>query len=256
MRRVRCTKGCGQEMWAHSRPDHEKLYCKECKVTCEFCHISYKQMQMGDHLTMCIQAPEKCKNRHFGCTFTGASKMMFKHIEFACDFSFNRPCPLGCNMKLRNVDIEAHKKKCLRRESICEACGETIIFAQIEIHGKYECALRSVPCGQCGEIVPAMEIAQHRETNCHQRHAVCSNSGCYLTLPIIEMQEHVKLSCRRAVVYCKQGCGNTMFLEKRKMHENELCECRFVACPMCKTRVRDKDKMSHMEIECVRRTMH
>jgi hypothetical protein len=56
-------------------------------------------------------------------------------------------------------------------------------------------------------------------------------------------------------VYCRKGCGTTTYLEKRNYHETELCEMRFVKCPLCDMEVRDKEKIEHMEVECVRRTV-
>ena len=253
MRRVRCTKGCGQEMWAKQREEHETKFCVEAKIPCEFCHISWLSRHLPDHVIKCEQAPVKCPNNQFGCKFKGIAKIMKKHLDFACDFTFNRPCPLGCTLKLREVDIKGHKKICQRRDEICEMCGETIIFAQIEIHGKYECIQRCVPCGLCGLEVEVTHLEKHKDLSCAQRSVLCSNNACYLKLPLAKMGDHERFTCRRAIVYCRQGCGNTMYLEKRQMHEEEICDCRFVKCPMCDESVRDKSKWDHMEIECLRR---
>ena len=48
------------------------------------------------------------------------------------------------------------------------------------------------------------------------------------------------------------GCGNTLYNEKREYHEQKLCDYRFVSCPLCAQDVRERDKLAHMEIECVR----
>jgi hypothetical protein len=82
---------------------------------------------------------------------------------------------------------------------------------------------------------------------------MCRNSGCYKKLPLDELKRHEQYECRRAVVYCRIGCGLTTFNEKRNMHETEMCEMRFVNCPLCDKKVREKEKFDHMDIECVRR---
>ena len=48
------------------------------------------------------------------------------------------------------------------------------------------------------------------------------------------------------------GCGNTLYNEKREYHEQKLCEWRFIECPLCMAQIRERDKLDHMEIECVR----
>ena len=54
------------------------------------------------------------------------------------------------------------------------------------------------------------------------------------------------------MVWCRLGCGNTLYNEKREYHEKKLCEWRFIQCPLCGEDVRERDKLAHMEIECVR----
>ena len=99
------------------------------------------------------------------------------------------------------------------------------------------------------------KLIRHKEEGCVQRTVTCSNSGCYLKIPEIKREHHERFECRRAIVYCRLGCGNTMFAEKREFHESTICEYRFVSCPLCEEQVREKDKMGHMIHECVRRTV-
>ena len=251
LRRVRCKLGCGQEMWAKNREEHETLHCPEKKVACEHCGVFFKNQFLLDHTLQCEQAPVKCSNVRYGCMWTGKSKLLRKHLDFACDHSYNKACPLGCPLKLRAVEIDEHVTKCDRREIECEDCGEKVIFAQVEIHKKYECKSRQVPCGQCGEEVPVDGMIRHREMHCKQRSVICRNNGCYLKLRLADREDHEKVHCRRAIVWCRLGCGNTMYLEKRDYHEKSHCTHRFVECPLCGLLVRAKDKISHMEVSRV-----
>jgi hypothetical protein len=253
MRRVRCTKGCGQEMFSKAREQHEQEFCPERKVQCEHCKVLWKQQQIIDHLLVCEAAPVNCKNKHYGCIWSGSARLLDRHLDFACDYTYNKTCPLLCGLKMKAVDVAAHVEKCERREVMCEACGETIIHAQIEIHAKYECAARLVPCGLCGKPVSPEEMMRHKEHKCQWRQVICSNNGCFLKLPLAKAEQHQMFECRRAIVYCRKGCGNTVYLEKRNYHETELCDMRFVKCPLCDIDVREKEKIEHMEIECMRR---
>ena len=73
-----------------------------------------------------------------------------------------------------------------------------------------------------------------------------------MKLRLADREHHEKHECRRAVVWCRLGCGNTLYNEKRVYHEEKLCEWRFIECPLCAAKVRERDKLDHMEIECVR----
>ncbi|GMH54017.1 hypothetical protein TrLO_g12787 [Triparma laevis f. longispina] len=252
LRRVRCLQGCGQEMWAKDRASHESEWCPELKIACEFCGETQKRQQLLDHTLVCDQAPVKCKNIRYGCEWKGPSRLLKKHIEFACDHTYNKPCPLGCNLKFRAVEIAEHVTKCDKREVECERCFETIIWAQRDIHAKYECPVRNVPCGQCGEMVHVDNMIRHRDLHCKHRSVICTNNGCYMKLRLADREHHEKHECRRAVVWCRLGCGNTLYNEKRVYHEEKLCEWRFIECPLCAAKVRERDKLDHMEIECVR----
>ena len=253
MRWVRCMKGCGQEMRVRDKESHEEHYCPERKIQCEHCKVLWKSQQITDHLLVCEAAPVKCKNSHYGCIWVGGARLLQRHLDFACDYTYNKACPLGCSLKMKSVDVAEHVVKCERREVMCEACGESFIAAQVDIHATYECPVRLVPCGLCGEKVLPVDMMRHKEHKCEWRRVVCSNNGCFLQLPLAKCDQHEKFECRRAIVYCRKGCGNTCYLEKRDYHEKELCEMRFVKCPLCDTDVRDKEKISHMEVECVRR---
>lgn len=252
LRRVRCSQGCGQEMWAKNREEHENVHCPEKKQACEHCGTMWKKQQLLDHVLKCDQAPVKCSNVRYGCQWTGKSKLLRKHLDFACDHSYNKSCPLGCALKLRAVEIDEHVQKCERRMTECELCYEPVMVAQLGIHKKYECPQRRVPCGQCGEMVFVNDMIRHRDWKCKQRSVICTNTGCYLKLRLAEREIHERTTCRRAIVWCRLGCGNTMYLEKRRYHEEELCDYRFVECPLCGEQVRERDKLDHMEIECVR----
>jgi hypothetical protein len=212
----------------------------------------WKKQQLLDHVLRCDQAPVKCSNSRYGCQWLGKSKLLKKHLDFACDHAYNKSCPLGCPLKLRAVEIDEHVKKCERRMTECEICHAPIMVAEIDIHKKYECALRHVPCGQCGELVLVNDMIRHRDLKCKQRSVICTNTGCYMKLRLAEREQHERTTCRRAIVWCRLGCGNTMYLEKRRYHEEELCDFRFVPCPLCGEQVRERDKLDHMEIECVR----
>ena len=51
-----------------------------------------------------------------------------------------------------------------------------------------------------------------------------------------------------------QGCGMTMFADKRKGHHERACGQRFVACPLgCPKPVRETEKLAHVERDCIRR---
>ena len=178
-RRVRCTKGCGQEMWAKIREEHERDHCPEVKIPCEHCGVLQKRQHLLDHALVCEQAPVKCKNVRYGCEWSGPSRLLSKHLEFACDHTYNKSCPLGCNLKLRAVEIDEHMLKCERRFVLCELCGEEHIWAQSEIHAKYECPMRHVPCGQCGEMVHVDNMIRHKDLHCKHRSIICTNNGCY-----------------------------------------------------------------------------
>ena len=180
---------------------------------------------------------------------------MPKHLKYACDHTFNHECPLLCGLKMRKVDVEKHLLVCKKRLVVCEECGEEVPFAGMEIHKKYECENRCKPCGVCGEMVETSNMIRHKDLFCKMRTVVCTNSGCYKKLPLAQMQHHVDYECRRSIVYCRVGCGATMYREKRDYHEKDLCEFRFVTCPLCGLDVRSKDKIEHMETECIRRNL-
>jgi len=253
MRRVRCMMKCGQTMWAKNREEHEKMHCPERMVACEFCGEKWKAQHLLDHQTKCEEAPVTCVNANFGCNWSGPARLMPKHLKYACDHTFNHECPLLCGLKMRKVDVEKHLKVCAKRTILCKECDEEVVFAGKELHDKYECQKRRKPCGVCGEMVDCREMIRHKDHFCKMRTVVCRNSGCYKKLPLAEMEQHEMFECRRTIVYCRVGCGNTMYREKRDYHEREICDFRFVECPLCEEKVRSKDKVVHMETECIRR---
>ena len=124
----------------------------------------------------------------------------------------------------------------------------------VEVHCRTECPMRAVVCALCGDGIPAGALEQHKEADCPMRMAGCDHRGCYKRLPQAEMPRHMSQECRKRQVFCLQGCGLTIFADKRKAHHERSCPMRYVPCPLgCPQPVRESDRLIHIESTCVRR---
>mmetsp|Transcript_16985 Transcript_16985/g.25224 ORF Transcript_16985/g.25224 Transcript_16985/m.25224 type:complete len:945 (-) Transcript_16985:38-2872(-) len=87
-----------------------------------------------------------CKNMKLGCKWNGPEANLLQHMQSLCHYAFIHPCPLGCSLRLRKVDVKRHKThECRRRIVRCVQCGESIMAAIKQVHDRYECQSLSLP---------------------------------------------------------------------------------------------------------------
>lgn len=141
-RSIRCCQ-CNFSFQARNEIDHEKFCCPESEIDCEFCSERFKRKDERAHIQNCTKTIVHCKNERNGCGWHGPKLMLSKHIAVTCAFSFINPCPLGCKIMLRKMDIDSHvEDECSRRKILCIVCCRTILSAEKKSHLKFNCAMK------------------------------------------------------------------------------------------------------------------
>jgi len=141
-RPARCLR-CNDIFQVKDKIIHEKFQCPEREVKCEYCGIFFKINQMNEHNKACLKAFVQCTNSKMGCVWNGPRRMLKKHLSVTCSYEFTKLCPLECGLKLRNTDIKDHmKSSCSKRDVMCVFCCETLVFASVDSHLKFNCIMK------------------------------------------------------------------------------------------------------------------
>jgi hypothetical protein len=158
---------------------------------------------------------------------------------------------------IRFEDMPIHvSDECPRRQVQCPlGCGSGMMEARVvELHCRNECERRIVVCSLCGDGIEQAELNSHKDKGCLMRIVECSHRGCYKRCTLTELPQHENFDCRKRQVMCLQGCGMSMFADKRKGHHERACTMRYVTCPLgCSQPIREHEKQVHIKSDCVRR---
>ena len=171
------------------------------------------------------------------------------------------PCPNGCGLKVRAVDVPVHVdgpgppgSRCGLAPEHCDACGESMQLRDLEKHREHECPMRKVRCGLCAAEVLAGALDAHKRSACPVRTVRCPNPNCFKELPVNQMLRHSQRDCRKRTTRCLQGCGAIMPIKRLERHMSHRCGKRYLDCPLgCGLRLRAEEEFNHVERECVRR---
>ena len=130
--------------------------------------------------------------------FDVAFKNVIKHVESEC---------------------EARMLKC------SQGCGKEMKSKELENHEQHECPYRLVNCGNgCGERLKLSDLEEHKKTSCGKRTIVCTH--CPKEMFADKLEWHLQNKCKKAPMFCRFGCGETVIRGKMKTHEKRHCPMR------------------------------
>ena len=193
--------------------EHERKYCSQRELKCEFCGGAVRACEMNPHLEECDEFPVDCPN---GCeaageTGTGQVKREAVSLHLA-------ECPL-------------QRVECPYREY---GCGEEMERRQLAEHERKYCSQRELKCDFCGGAVRACEMNPHLG-ECEEFLVDCPN-GCEAAgeagtgqmkrgaIPL----HLAKCPLQRVECpYREYGCGEEMERRQLDLHEREYMHTHF-----------------------------
>ena len=193
--------------------EHEREYCPQRELKCEFCGSAMRACDMNPHLGECEEFPVDCPNccditREIG---TGQMKRGAVPLHLA-------ECPL-------------QRVKCPYREN---GCGEEMERRQLAEHGREYCPQRELKCEFCGSAVRACDMNPHLG-ECEEFPVDCPNC-CDITRETGTGQMkrgavplHLA-ECPLQRVKCpyrENGCDEEMERRQLEIHEREYMHTHF-----------------------------
>jgi len=98
------------------------------------------------------------------------------------------------------------------------------------LHLNFECPHRMIKCELCGVSIKARDSTYHLMNSCEYRQTNCPNVGCDQSMCLIDVQQHLKLSCPCRMTHCLLGCDEILPIKIQSQH-NSVCLNRIVRCP-------------------------
>ena len=193
--------------------EHEREFCSQRELKCEFCGGAVKACEMNPHLGECEEFPVDCPNGCEAVGETGTGQMKRGAVPLHLT-----ECPL-------------QRVECPYREY---GCGEEMERRQLAEHEREFCSQRELKCDFCGGAVRACEMNPHLG-ECEEFPVDCPN-GCEavgetgtrqlkrgavpLHLTACPLQ---KVECP----YREYGCGEEMERRQLDLHEREYMHTHF-----------------------------
>ena len=134
-----------------------------------------------------------------------------------------------------------------------QGCGKEMKSKELENHEQHECPYRLVNCGNgCGERLKLSDLEEHKKTSCGKRMIVCTH--CPKEMFADKLEWHLQNKCKKAPMFCRFGCGETVIRGKMKTHEKRHCPMRITECSLgCGVQLREKDRIYHETQICIRK---
>ena len=193
--------------------EHEREFCSQRELKCEFCGGAVRACEMNPHLGECEEFPVDCPN---GCEAAGETGT--KQIKRGAVPIHLTECPL-------------QRVECPYREY---GCGEEMERIQLAEHEREFCSQRELKCEFCGGAVRACEMNPHLG-ECEEFPVDCPN-GCEAagetgTKQIKRGAVPIHLTeCPLQKVECpyrEYGCGEEMERRLLDIHEREYMHTHF-----------------------------
>ncbi|XP_065070864.1 TNF receptor-associated factor 6-like isoform X2 [Rhopilema esculentum] len=107
-----------------------------------------------------------------------------------------------CQWKGRLLELTPHLRDCMYEVVPCtNACGQSLLKANLQKHLKEECLKRIETCTYCQKKVVFKDFDEHAGS-CPEYPVHCPNNCSDDTYPRKKLDEHLKFVCVRAVVQC------------------------------------------------------
>ena len=217
--------------------EHEREFCSQRELKCEFCGGAVRTFEMNPHLGECEEFPVDCPNGCEAAGETGTRQMKRGTVPLHLS-----ECPL-------------QRVKCPYREY---GCGEEMERRQLAEHEREFCSQRELKCEFCGGAVRACEMNPHLG-ECEEFPVDCPN-GCEaagetgigqvkrgaMPLHLAECP-HQRVECP----YREYGCGEEMDRRQLELHEREYMHTHFRLAmkEMKRKQMESNDKMKLLENE-------
>ena len=175
-----------------------------------------------------------------------SAEHMKEHLKTEC-ICRPVPCPLKCGFDVAFKNVIKHvESECEARMLKCsQGCGKEMKSKELENHEQHECPYRLVNCGNgCGERLKLSDLEEHKKTSCGKRMIVCTH--CPKEMFADKLEWHLQNKCKKAPMFCRFGCGETVIRGKMKTHEKRHCPMRITECSLgCGVQLREKDRIYH-----------
>ena len=119
LQRVKCTYreyGCGEEMERRQLTEHEREFCSQRELKCEFCGGVVRACEMNPHLGECEEFPLNCPNGCEAAGETGTRQMkrgaLLLHLA-ECPLQ-RVECPYreyGCGEEMERRQLDLHERE-------------------------------------------------------------------------------------------------------------------------------------------------
>ena len=193
--------------------EHEREYCSQRELKCEFCGGAVRACEMNPHLGECEEFPVDCPNGCEAAGETGTRQMKRGAIPLHLT-----ECPL-------------QRVECPYREY---GCDEEMERRQLAEHANEFCSQRELKCKFCGGVMRACEMNPHLG-ECEEFPVDCPNGceaageACTRQMKRGAVPLHLA-ECPLQRVECpyrEYGCGEEMERRQLDLHEREYMHTHF-----------------------------
>ena len=173
---VFCANGCESKFKRSELLVHCEKECQHRNVNCIHCKAVMLYKEIDDHFTTCLELPLLCLNE---CMETFPRKEMASHIENNCPNTLVH-CINECGLKMKRSKLSIHcENECQHRTVICDYCGTTLRYIELENHHNACLEFPLVCPNECQRRM-RKELESHIEEECPKTLIACpyKEMGC------------------------------------------------------------------------------